>query len=182
MATSGSHMVPTGPYSASSYVAPMQWTPLSYTAICLPHGAHSSHMALCGGCGSFMAHPVPLGAWSSYMAAYIAHMAQSGSHMAQVAPIQRTPLPYGPIRESCSSHMVPFASHMATSGSHMALWHTWLHHGTHGSTMVHMAPAWSPHSACGSHLAPAASNMVHTAPKQCTQLSYSPHMSHVAPT
>jgi DNA-directed RNA polymerase subunit RPC12/RpoP len=35
-----------------------------------------------------------------------------------------------------------------------------------------MAPAWSPQSACGSHMAPSASNMVHTAPIQCTQCSH----------
>jgi hypothetical protein len=91
------HTVPINQSNSMTYMAPMKWMRLSYSDIRLTYGAHSSHMAQCGACGSYMAHAVPSGAWSSYMAAYSSHMAPSGSGMAHVAPIHHAPLPYGPI-------------------------------------------------------------------------------------
>jgi hypothetical protein len=43
-------------YIASSHVVPMLWMQLSSSGIRLPYGARSSHMALCGACGSYLAH------------------------------------------------------------------------------------------------------------------------------
>jgi hypothetical protein len=110
-------------------------------------------MTLCGACGSYMGqrqHTPPI--WLP--------CGTCGSHTAHTTPIKP------PFWEPYSSHMVPVASHMAPSDSHLApIWHTWLQHGVHGSHMV-------PHSACGSHMAQSASNMVHTAPIQSTHLSY----------
>jgi hypothetical protein len=148
----------------------------------LPYGAHCSHTVPspmwppCSGC---ICHIVPSASQIAHTWPCVVHVALiwvTRSHLVHGAPImQHTPpiclhqspiwhtwLPY----RTHHSHMVPLTSHMAPSVSHMAIkWHTWLQHGAHGS----------------SHMAPSASNKVHTAPQQCTQLSYDPHMLQMAP-
>jgi hypothetical protein len=154
------------PYSASSHVAPIQWMQLSYSGICLPYGTQSSHMTLCGACGSCRAHVVPSSAWSSYMAAYTFHMAPSGSHTAHVAPIQCTPLPYGP---HFGVMQLPYGATCLPNGT------IWLPHGFH---MAHMAPAWCTWLPRGPHTVYVAPIWHHLPPIWCTQHPYSTHSSH----
>jgi hypothetical protein len=117
----------------------------------------------------------PYGSWGSHLepaAPMWQHTPPIWIYLAAtwyMAPIQRTPLPHGPIR--CMWLPLP------------PIWcplaPTWLQNGMHGSRTVHMAPLWSLHSACGSQMPISASNMVHMAPMQCTPMCH--HLLHVAP-
>jgi hypothetical protein len=166
----GDTWLPYGAHCSDTVPAPM-WPPCSGCNSCivsrLSYGSRSSHMAICGSCGSYMEllYGSILLPYGSIGLPYGTH----GSHTAHTTPI------WPPVW----IHAAPIWCHLPPKWHHLAP--TWLPYGTHGSRMVHMAPAWSPHSACGSHLAPSASNMatsgshmVPTAPIQC-QLQCGPH-------
>jgi hypothetical protein len=85
------HTVPINQSNSMTYMPPMEWMRLSYSAIRLTYGAHSSHMAQCGPCVSYMAHMELL--YGSIQLPYGSIRLQ----LAHVAPIQHAPLPYGPI-------------------------------------------------------------------------------------
>jgi hypothetical protein len=111
---------------------------------------------------------LPYGAFGSHSVPSTSYTLQSGSHTAHMAPIWCTQLPHGPHMVH-SSPMAPIASLMLSSGSHTSpIQCTWLTDRAHGRIRC----TQHPYGECGSHIAHAISNLVHTAPIQCMQLTY----------
>jgi hypothetical protein len=161
MATFGFHVVPTAPYSDSSYVAPMQWMQLSYSAYTqLPYGPVWCMWLLYGSCSPIGCMELLYGGIDlPYGSIRLPHGTR-GSHTAHTNPIW----PHlGAMQLSYGANCLPYGTIWLPNGSHMAhmapAWCTWLPHGPH---MVHVAPIWH-----------------HLPPIWCTQHTYSAQSSHM---